>query len=143
MQLCQQMSRQTQKCSGQPSTESKKSGRRGSVVFVGRDCSIGLFQESPQRISLLRENGKLGPNHIVKFSNGHNASRRKIGKRRVHRGDKWEPQERVPLVPKFEHPQSSLKDFFQLKEGSQDTFYSLSSIRCRRWSLYADVQQRT
>ena len=74
------------------------------VVYLKNSCP---------RKSFLREPGKLGSQHAVKFSKGTWRQIKKFGKERVHREDlsqKCAPHERSPCAPKFEersHEESS------------------------------------
>ena len=53
-----------------PSKKSKKSGAKGSVALLKESTQLGcVSQESYPRKSILHEQGKLGSNHTVKFSN--------------------------------------------------------------------------
>ena len=70
---------------GQPSKKSKKSGAKGSVAQLKETIQLGcVSQDYPRKKSILREVGKLGSNHTVKFSKGTCATQ-KFGKRNVHR----------------------------------------------------------
>ena len=69
----------------QPSKKSKKSGVKGSVALSKESIQVGcVSHHSYPRKSVLREEGKLGSNHAVKFSTGtwHHL---KIRERKVHR----------------------------------------------------------
>ena len=55
----------------QPGKKSKKSGGKGSVAFLKESRQLGcVSQDSYPRRSILREKGKLGSSHSVKFSMG-------------------------------------------------------------------------
>ena len=90
---------------GQPSKESQKSGVKGSGALLNESRQIGcVSQDSHPRRSFLREEGKLGPNHAVKFSRStwhHIKTRERKGQ---SRGiiQKCEPHERSPCAPGFE-----------------------------------------
>ena len=66
---------------GQPSKKSKKSGVTASVALLKESFRLGcVSQDHPPKKSILREVGKLGSNHTVKFSKG-TWHRRKSGKK--------------------------------------------------------------
>ena len=55
----------------QPGKKSKTSGVKGSVALSKESIRLGcVSQDCPPRKSILRETGKLGSNHTVKFSKG-------------------------------------------------------------------------
>ena len=90
---------------GQPSTKSKESGGKGSVALLKESIQLGcVSQDCPPRKSTLREVGKMGSNHTVRFSKG---SWNQV-KHRESKGPsqgvmpKCEPQDRNPCAPKFE-----------------------------------------
>ena len=54
-----------------PSKKSKKGGAKGSVALLKESTHLGcVSQDSYPRKSFLREEGKLGSKHAVKFSKG-------------------------------------------------------------------------
>ena len=114
---------------GQPNKKSKKSGGSGSVCcLVEGDCTIGscVSQDDPQKKSILREVGKLGSNHTVKFSKGTSHAAKTQERKGPSQGvmQKWE---RFPWAPKIE-------------ERTQDE--TLKQERCARreaWDLAKDV----
>ena len=70
---------------GQPSKRPKKGGAKGSVALLKETCQLGcMSHDSPQRKSILRENGKLRSNHTLKLSKPRYVTQ-KLGKRRIHR----------------------------------------------------------
>ena len=69
---------------GKPNIKSKKGSAKGSVANMEESTRLGcLSQDSYPRKSILREKGKLGSKHAVKFSEG--TWHQKIGKETVHR----------------------------------------------------------
>ena len=88
-----------------PSKKSKKGGAKGSVALVKESTQLGcVSQDSHPRKSILREQGKLGSKHTVKFSKG-TWHQIKIRERKgPSRGliPKCAPHERSPCAPKFE-----------------------------------------
>ena len=88
-----------------PSKKSKKDGAKGSVALLKESTQLGcVSQGSYPRKSVLREQGRLGSTHTVKFSK---STWPKI-KIRERKGpsraiiQKCEPHERSPCAPKFE-----------------------------------------
>ena len=80
---------------------------------------------------ILREDGKLGSNHIANFSKATMRHAKIREKKGPSQGiiQKCEPQERVPWVPTFEErtQNETLRQercVRELKKESQDTFYS-------------------
>ena len=72
---------------GKPSKKSKKGGAKGTVALLKESTQLGcVSQDSYPRKSILREDGKVGSKHAVKFSEGtgHLAPHKNSGKR-VHR----------------------------------------------------------
>ena len=56
---------------GKPNKKSKKGGAKGSVALLEESRQLGcVSQDSHPRKSFLRESGKLGSKHTVKFSKG-------------------------------------------------------------------------
>ena len=56
---------------GKPNKKSKKGGAKGSVAILKESIKLGcVSQDSYPRKSILRESGKLGSKHTVKFSKG-------------------------------------------------------------------------
>ena len=56
---------------GKPNKKSKKGGANGSVAILKESIQLGsVFQDFYPRKSILRESGKLGSKHTVKFSKG-------------------------------------------------------------------------
>ena len=54
-----------------PNKRSKKCGAKGSVALLTESTQLGcVSQDSYPRKSILRERGRLGSKHAVKFSNG-------------------------------------------------------------------------
>ena len=88
-----------------PAKAQKKGDAKGSVAILKESIQLGcVSQESYPRKSFLREPGKVGSKHAVKFSKGtwHQIlSRERKG---PSRGiiQKCAPHERSPCVPKFE-----------------------------------------
>ena len=85
--------------------ECKKSGGKGSVTLLKEFVQVGsVSQDYHPRKSILREVGKLGSNHTIKFSKG-TWPHIKIGERKgpsqgiMHMCN---PQERDPCAPKFQ-----------------------------------------
>ena len=88
-----------------PNKKSKKGGAKGSVAILKDSIQLGcVSQDSYPKKSFLREPGKLGTKHAVKFSQG-TWHQIKIRERKgPSRGiiQKCEPHERSPCAPKFE-----------------------------------------
>ena len=88
-----------------PSKESKKGGAEGSVAVLKESIHLGrVSQDSYPRKSILREPGRSGSKHAVKFSKGtwhHMEIRERKGPSQWVT-QKWEPQERNPCAPKFD-----------------------------------------
>ena len=56
---------------GKPSQKVKKGGAKGSVAILKESVQFGcVSQDSYPRKSVLREQGRLGSKHTVKFSMG-------------------------------------------------------------------------
>ena len=54
-----------------PSKKSKKGGAKGSIALLKESTQLGcVSQDSYSRTSILRDKGKLGSKHAVKFSKG-------------------------------------------------------------------------
>ena len=119
---------------GQPSKKSKKGGAEGSVALLKETIHLGCAShDAPQRKSVLRESGKLGSNHTVKFSK---ATTRPV--------KTWEKKTRNPWAPQFEERTQDetlkqeqcarkaawnlVKDVYKLKNESQNTFYSPAEV---------------
>ena len=89
---------------GKPSKKSKKGGAKGSVATLKESKKLGrVSQGSYPRKSILREQGKLGSKHTVKFSKG-TWHQIKIRERKgPSRGiiKKCAPHERSPCAPKL------------------------------------------
>ena len=71
-----------------PSKKSKKGGAKGSVpALLKESTQLGcVSQDSYPRMSILREEGKLGSNSRRQILQGHLApNNKKFGKERVHR----------------------------------------------------------
>ena len=92
-------------CRRKPNKKSKKGGARGSVAILKESTQLGcVSQDSYPRKSVLREPGKLGFEHAVKFSKS-TWHQIKIRERKgPSRGiiQKCAPHERSPCSPKFE-----------------------------------------
>ena len=89
---------------GQPSKKSKKSGAKGSVALLKETAQLGcVSQDSPQRMSILQEDGKLRSSHTVKYSKTTMRHAKIREKKGPSQGiiQKCEPQERIPWAPKF------------------------------------------
>ena len=87
-----------------PSRESKKVGAKGSVALLKDSFQLGCVCQDPHpRKSILREVGKLGSNHTVKFSTGTWHQMRIRERKGPSRGiiQKCVPPERSPCAPKF------------------------------------------
>ena len=75
---------------------------KGSVAFLKECIQFGcVSQDYPQRKSILREVGKLGSNHTVKFSKGtwHHVKIRERKDPSYGVMQKCESQERIPWAP--------------------------------------------
>ena len=69
-----------------PSPARSRRGVKGSVALLKDSVQLGcVSQDSHPSKSILREEGKLGPNHTVKFSQGTWHHIQKFWKERVHR----------------------------------------------------------
>ena len=89
---------------GKPNKRSKKGGAKGTVATLKESTQLGcVSQDSYPRKSILREPGRLGSKHAVKFSKGiwHpiKIRERKGPSRRIIQ--KCAPHERNPCQPKF------------------------------------------
>ena len=64
----QQMPFATVEAEGKPNKKSKKGGAKGPVAILKESIQLGcVSQDSHPRKSILREPGKLGTKHAVKF----------------------------------------------------------------------------
>ena len=90
---------------GKPRKRSKKGGAKGSVAMLKESTHLGCAsQDSVPRKSILREPGRLGSKHAVKFFEG-TLEQIKIRERKGPSKaiiQKCEPHERSPCAPKFE-----------------------------------------
>ena len=126
---------------GKPNKRSKKGGAKGSVAILKESIQLGcVSQDSYQRNSILREVGKLGSNHAVKFSKGTWHQRKIREKKGPSRGiiKKCVPHEHSPCAPKCGErsheetlqqekmrPQSSMgfgENIYKLKNADKATF---------------------
>ena len=90
---------------GQPSKKSKERWRKRIGGLSKETIQSGcVSHETPQRKSILRENGKLGLNQIIKFPKATMRRVKFLEKQCPSLGisQKCEPQERNPGAPKFE-----------------------------------------
>ena len=90
---------------GKPSKKPKKGGAKGSVALLEQTVQFGcVSHDSPQRKWTVREKGKLGSNHTVKFLKATMRRTKIREKKGPSQGiiQKCEPQERKPWAPTFE-----------------------------------------
>ena len=106
------------KAGGQPSRKSKKGGAKGSVALLKETIQLGcVSHDSPQRKSILRENGKVGIESHGQLLKDHDASRENSG------------EEQSIETPKQERcfrrdPKELAMDVYKFKKELKDTFYS-------------------
>ena len=89
-----------------PAKSRRKVVRKGSVALLKESTQLGcISQDSYPRKSILREPGRLGSTHAVKFSKGGwHAHKNSVKGKGPSRGiiQKCAPHERSPCAPKFE-----------------------------------------
>ena len=106
--------------------KSKKGGARGSVALLKESTQLGcVSQDSYPRKSSLRELGKFGSTHGVKFSKDTWQKIKNSGKKGPSQGiiQKCEPHERSPCAPKFE------------ARSQEETFHQEGGVRSAAWDM--------
>ena len=130
---------------GQQSKKSKKGWWKRSVALLKESRQLEcVSQYCLQKKSILREIGKLGSNHAVKFSKSTMRHAKILERKGPSQGiaQNCVPQERIPWAPKFEERTQDeilrlercasgvawnlAKDVYKLKKESKDTFCSLA-----------------
>ena len=117
---------------------------KDQLPFLKENIQLGCVSEDcPQKKSILREVEKLGSDHRSQVLQGHDASRKKFGKERVHRrvscknvylransvGSKLRGRNarRNPKTGSM-RPQRHMGPVLYLKKEAQETFYSCRSL---------------